>query len=120
MGLLVMTVRTGFVAFLAAAGALVAAPTLAQTAPATSAAASASVKSVASSTGKWTCVSTATVEIAPVSFDTSGQAKAWVMVHRVKGEIIAAERISAREAEQLRRLPCGTRDGDDGGIALVG
>ncbi len=53
----------------------------------------------------WACQSKV-VEIAPVSEDTNGGATAWVMVHRVKGEIIAAERVSEREVEQIRRLPC--------------
>lgn len=46
------------------------------------------------------------VEIAPVSQDTNGKTTAWVMVYRVGGEIIAAERLTAREVEQVRRLPC--------------
>lgn len=71
-------------------------------------------------TAKWTCVSTATVELAPVSYDARGMASAWVMVHRDKGEIVAAERVSSKDVEQLRRLPCGTPDSDLGGIALVG
>jgi hypothetical protein len=54
----------------------------------------------------WTCPSS-TIEIAPVSEDTSGKPTAWVMVHRVKGEIIAAERVDAREVERIRALPCG-------------
>jgi hypothetical protein len=72
------------------------------------------------SAGKWICMSTATVEIAPVSFDARGLADAWVMVHRDKGEIVAAERVSQKQVEQIRRLPCGTRDSDKGGLALVG
>jgi hypothetical protein len=52
----------------------------------------------------WAC-QTKIVEIAPVSEDTSGR-HGWVMVHRVNGEIIAAERVSASEVEQIRRLPC--------------
>jgi hypothetical protein len=71
-------------------------------------------------TAKWTCVSTATVELAPVSYDARGMASAWVMVYRDKGEIVAAERVSSKDAEQLRRLPCGTPDSDLGGVALVG
>ncbi len=53
----------------------------------------------------WQCAAKV-VEIAPVSQDTNGRATAWVMVHRVGGEIIAAERLSATEVEQVRRLPC--------------
>jgi hypothetical protein len=53
----------------------------------------------------WQCQAKV-VEIAPVSQDTTGKATAWVMVHRVGGEIIAAERLSATEVEQVRRLPC--------------
>lgn len=52
----------------------------------------------------WAC-QTRVVEIAPVSEDTPGR-QSWVMVHRVNGEIIAAERVSASEVEQIRRLPC--------------
>ncbi len=53
----------------------------------------------------WTC-QTKVVEIAPVSEETSGRATAWVMIHRVQGEIIAAERLSASEVERVRRMPC--------------
>lgn len=70
--------------------------------------------------GKWTCMSATTVEIAPVSFDARGLASAWVRVYRDRGEIVAAERISRNDIEQIRRLPCGTPDSDLGGIALVG
>lgn len=70
--------------------------------------------------GKWTCMSATTVEIAPVSFDTRGLANAWVRVYRDKGEIVAAERISSNDIEQIRRLPCGTPDSELGGVALVG
>jgi hypothetical protein len=72
------------------------------------------VASASASGGKWTCAWRMTIELAPVSFDTLGQAEAWVIVHRVKGEIIAAERISARGAEQIRRLPCPTANGEAG------
>jgi hypothetical protein len=74
----------------------------------------------ADSAGKWTCMSAAMVEIAPVSFDARGLADAWVMVHRERGEIVAAERISKKEVEQIQRLPCGGPGSDLGGIALVG
>lgn len=53
----------------------------------------------------WQCAAKV-VEIAPVSQDTNGKATGWVMVHRVAGEIIAAERLTATEVEQVRRLPC--------------
>jgi len=69
---------------------------------------------------KWTCVSRAVVEIAPVSYDTAGQPSGWVRVHRVQGEIVAAERVSRLEVDQFRRLPCGTPDSDLGGVARVG
>ena len=98
--------------------AFVAAPATAQTAKA-SLAKPAAVAAQATTAGKWTCVSRATVEIAPVSYDVAGQPTAWVMVHRVKGEIIAAERISQHDADELRRSPCGTRDSEEGGV-LVG
>lgn len=68
---------------------------------------------------RWTCVSRAVVEIAPVSFDTRGEPSGWVMVHRVNGEVTAAERVDGKEVEQLRRLPCGTPDSYMGGV-LVG
>ena len=69
---------------------------------------------------RWTCVSRAVVEIAPVSFDTAGEPNRWVRVHRVDGEIVAAERVSELEICQLRQLPCGTPDSELGGVALVG
>lgn len=53
----------------------------------------------------WAC-QTKVVEIAPVSEETNGRPTAWVMVHRVQGEIVAAERLSASEVEQVRRMPC--------------
>ena len=68
----------------------------------------------------WTCVSRANVEIAPVSFDTAGEPAAWVVVHRINGEVTAAERVSPAEVQKLRRLPCGTPDSDLGGVAVVG
>src|SRR5262245_38889858 len=55
----------------------------------------------------WNCPF-AVVELAPVSHDTSGQPSQWVVVHRVKGEIVAAERVSPTEVEQIRAMPCGT------------
>jgi hypothetical protein len=90
----------------------------AQTAKSSAGAKVASASSTA--TTRWTCVSRAVVEIAPVSFDTAGEPRGWVMVHRVNGEIVAAERVSGNEVSQLRRLPCGTPDSDMGGVALVG
>lgn len=65
-------------------------------------------------------MSAMTVEIAPVSFDVRGLADAWVMVHRDRGEIVAAQRISKKEVEQIQRLPCGKPGSDLGGVALVG
>jgi hypothetical protein len=70
--------------------------------------------------GKWTCVSLATIEIAPVSHDTRDRADAWLIVYRDRGEIIAAERVDAAGVEQLRRLPCGGPDSDLGGVARIG
>jgi hypothetical protein len=66
--------------------------------------------------GRWICASRASIEVAPVSFDTAGSAEAWVVVHRVKGEVVAAERIGKRDLEKLRRNPCDS----EGGVALVG
>lgn len=68
----------------------------------------------------WTCVSRANVEIAPVSFDTGGEPSAWVVVHRIDGEVIAAERVGPAEVEKLRRLPCGMPDSGLGSVAAVG
>jgi hypothetical protein len=90
---------------------------LAQAANAKLAAKPAASSSAATS---WTCVSRANVEIAPVSFDTTGEPAAWVVVHRIGGEVIAAERVGAVEVQKLRRLPCGTPDSDLGGVARVG
>ncbi len=56
-----------------------------------------------------------------MSFDTRGQTTAWVAVYRNKGEIIASERIDARQIEQLRRMPCGSPEGEFGVLPpLVG
>jgi hypothetical protein len=76
------------------------------------------IKPAASSSAatSWTCVSRANVEIAPVSFDTFGEPSTWVVVHRMDGEVIAAERVSHAEIQKLRRLPCGTSDSDLGGV----
>ena len=74
----------------------------------------------ASAATSWTCVSRASVEVAPVSFDTAGEPAAWVVVHRIDGEVIASERVSPVELQKLRRLPCGTPDSDLGGVAAVG
>jgi hypothetical protein len=84
--------------------------------------ASAMSKPAASSSAaaSWMCVSRANVEIAPVSFDTAGEPATWVVVHRIDGEVVAAERVSAVEVQKLRRLPCGTPDSDLGGVARVG
>lgn len=120
-----MTVHRGFLFLVGTAiAALVVAPATAQTAaaslvkPASIASTMPAPSAPKSAAGKWTCVSRATVEIAPVSFDTTGQATAWVMVHRVKGEIIAAERISQREADELRRMPCGAPNSEQGGVLI--
>ena len=75
------------------------AASLAKSAAVTSAAASKSVSKPVP--GRWTCVSRTTVEIAPVSFDTRGSAEAWVMVHRVKGEVVAAERIDQQRGREV-------------------
>lgn len=68
---------------------------MAQTKPAASQAASV-----------WSCPF-AIVELSPVSHDTAGRPSEWVMVHRVNGEIVAAERVSADDAAQIRAMPCG-------------
>jgi hypothetical protein len=69
---------------------------------------------------RWTCVSRAVIEIAPVSYDTAGAPSGWVVVHRVKGEIIASERVSDLDVRKLSRLPCGAPDSDLGGVAVIG
>jgi hypothetical protein len=87
--------------------------------PSTSSAISSSASSAPA--GKWSCLARQTVEIAPVSYDTRGQTNAWVAVYRSKGEIIASERIDARQIEQLRRMPCGSPDAEFGVLPpLVG
>lgn len=53
-----------------------------------------------------TACTTGLIEIAPVSFDAGGKASAWVIVHRVDGEIVASERVTEQEIEQLHRAPC--------------
>lgn len=53
----------------------------------------------------WTCPFSV-VEIAPVSHDTAGRPTEWVMVQRVKGEVVAAERVSEKEVAQIRAMPC--------------
>jgi hypothetical protein len=95
-------------------------PAHAQAAKTHTAKASPAAMSVKTAMGgeRWTCASRATIEVAPVSFDVRGQAEGWVMVHREKGAIVASERVDDRQAEQLRRLPCGGRDSDLGGIAI--
>jgi hypothetical protein len=62
----------------------------------------------AQASSSWTCPF-ADVEIAPVSHDRGGRPSEWVMVHRVKGEIVAAERIRASEVAQIRAMPCGAQ-----------
>lgn len=69
---------------------------------------------------RWTCVSRAVIEIAPVSYDTAGAPSGWVMVHRIKGEIIASERVSDLDVQKLSRLPCGAPDSELGGVAVIG
>jgi hypothetical protein len=85
---------------MAAAASVLALPAMAQTA--TKPAVRASLNAPAS----WACAG-ALIEIAPVSFDVAGRADEWVLVHRVKGEVVASERLSQDEAEQVKRLPCG-------------
>jgi hypothetical protein len=65
-----------------------------------------------------TACTTGLIEIAPVSFDTGGKATAYVVVHRVNGEVVAAERVTPQEIEQLHRAPCKA-DGW-GGAQLAG
>lgn len=64
----------------------------------------ANVKPIAASA---TACATGLIEIAPVSFDTAGRPDAWVVVHRVNGEIVASQRVSSNEIEKLNRAPCG-------------
>ena len=51
------------------------------------------------------------IEIAPVSFDTAGRPSAWVVVHRVNGQVAAAERVSPEEIARLHRTPCKADSG---------
>lgn len=64
----------------------------------------ATVKPIAASA---TACATGLIEIAPVSFDTAGRPDAWVVVHRVNGEIVASQRLSTSEIEKVHRAPCG-------------
>ena len=52
-----------------------------------------------------TCA-TGLIEIAPVSFDTAGRPMAWVVVYRVDGEVVASERVTPSEIENLHQTPC--------------
>ena len=63
----------------------------------------ASVQPVAASA---TACATGLIEIAPISFDMGGRPEAWVVVYRVDGEVVAAERVTPQEIEQLHRAPC--------------
>ncbi len=64
----------------------------------------ASVQPIAASA---TACAAGLIEIAPVSFDTAGRPDVWVVVHRVNGEVVAAERVSPSEVEKVSRAPCG-------------
>jgi hypothetical protein len=75
------------------------------------------IAAAAAAGGKWTCMFRQTVELAPVSFDVRGK-PSWVVVYRVKGEIIASQRVSEREVEQLKRMPCGDANSEFGGMAI--
>lgn len=103
-----------------AALAMGASTTAAAQSPRASTARPAAIAATPGGMDRWTCVSRAVVEIAPVSYDTAGAPTGWVRVHRIQGEIVAAERVSRLEIDQLRRLPCGTPDSELGGVALVG
>src|SRR5690349_19896483 len=72
---------------------------------------------VTAGSGKWTCLFRQTVEIAPVSFDVRGK-PSWVVVYRNKGEIIASQRVSESEMEQIKRMPCGDANSEFGGMAI--
>ncbi|HEX5005575.1 MAG TPA: hypothetical protein VFV70_00600 [Hyphomonadaceae bacterium] len=115
-----MTLARNCITVAAALGFVLVAPSgaLAQSAKGKSVMAKPAASSAAATS--WTCVSRANVEIAPVSFDTAGEPATWVVVHRIDGEVIAAERVGAVEVQKLRRLPCGTPDSDLGGVARVG
>ena len=84
-------------------------PALGQMAPPSRSSIAASAVSE-SAPERWICASRTTIEIAPVSFDTAGHAEAWVMVHRIEGEVIAAERITKRDAERLRNIRCSNQN----------
>jgi hypothetical protein len=66
----------------------------------------ASVRPIAASA---TACAAGLIEIAPVSFDTAGRPDVWVVVHRVNGEVVAAERVSPSEVEKISHAPCGAK-----------
>ncbi len=87
----------------------IASPALAQTAATAGRVAAASVeapKGATSATGAWACASSSSFEIAEVSTDVASEKTAYVLIHRVKGEPIASQRLTPAEVESFRRLGC--------------
>ncbi len=96
-----MKTFTGVLTTIALAASALSSQAMAQTAP--KQATLSSAKPVLASV---MACSTGLIEIAPVSFDTNGRVEAWVVVYRINGEIVASERVSPAEIEQLQRSPC--------------
>ena len=96
-----MKTFTGFLSVIALAASALSSQAIAQTAPK-----QASLTSVKPVLASASACSTGLIEIAPVSFDTKGRAEAFVVVYRINGEIVASERVSPAEVEQLHRSPC--------------
>jgi len=97
---MLMKTLAGLISISTLAVAAASSPAFAQTAKAGSLA---NVKPVMASAAACT---SGLMELAPVSFDGNGRAEAWVVVYRINGEIVAAERASPSEIEQLNRSPC--------------
>lgn len=87
----------------------IASPALAQTAATASRIASASIEAARGVTpagGNWACASSSSFEIAEVSSDVASDKTAYVLIHRVKGEPIASQRLTPAEVESFRRMGC--------------
>jgi hypothetical protein len=105
---------------LACVAACLAAPFASAQAPSSSRAAGAEATASGVAASSLVCLAKSGLEVAPVSFDALGKATAWVLVHRVKDEIVASERIGAQEILELRQLRCDPPSEPSQGLALVG
>lgn len=56
------------------------------------------------------CHTAAGMEVAPVSFDSLDAPKAWVIVERVGGEPISAQRIDPDDTTLVNSIVCGGND----------